>query len=126
MEFINKITSGNKKILDSGIFTLADDENSCEFLITDSQKDAKLIISFHNTNDKKESIKREINGNILELKCFNFNISGTGLKGVPNIATITRKNNGEDKEYDLYFNFWASKKTEDANWCIEYTFYIDE
>lgn len=126
MKFINKIKSGNKRILDSGIFTLAEDENSCEFSITDSQKDARLVISFHNTDDKKESIKREINGDILELKCFNFNISGTGSKGLPSIATIVRNNNGENKEYALYFNFWASKKTEDANWCIEYTFYIDE
>lgn len=128
MSLIDRITSGNKEIVNSGTFFLFDNENTCEFIINDDVSTIRLRLQFEETDDKKQSLNSEIDekSDTMTLHCVNFEESGTGLKYISNIATIKVEKMGEKKDYRLYFTFWANKLNPEKNWRIEYTFYIEE
>lgn len=118
------ITSGNYKILQSGVVESFSENSDVTFCVSedDGSDDLFVKLAFVRDDTKQTRIDRSINKNTIELVCVNFNDNGTGL-GKPVALAKTQAG-------ILYFRFWAYLSgfdpRQEKTRRIEYTFYIGE
>ena len=117
-----KIFSGEKEIVDSGSVILFNKDSNLEFDVKNAEYNFNftLKINFIDNGDEvtkgERNIKAKIDGNIINLTCYNFNNTlGTAPVSPYNLATIGGR--------ELYLNFIVYQLSEDSSKHIIYTFY---
>ena len=118
-----KIFSGEKEIVDSGSIILFDKNSDLKFDIKSTEHNFNFTLKFNFIDNGDEvakgerNIKAKIDGNIINLECYNFNNTlGTAPVSPYKLATIGGR--------DLYLNFIVYQLSEESSKHIIYTIYF--
>lgn len=113
-----KLSTNGYQIINSGLAFLYDNESELTMNIdTEKNFSFTLVLKFKTTENKEQSIEKNINENTITLICNNFeNPLGTGTVKPISLATLDNK--------DLLLHFWSY--TQDAMRKVEYSFLLKE
>ena len=120
---ITNISSDKYNIYESNAVFLfeKDSDLTLHFIFKDNFEFDIRFIFKTDSDISKEKIERNVNGNMLELRCINFNsVLGTGTTMPVEIATIENKK--------MYIHFWSfvyGSDSENKTRKVEYTVFIE-
>ena len=90
------LSSNNHKIVSSGqAFLFGPDSDFSINIIADNNFDFFIVIKFKNDIFSEQRIEKNFKGNTIQLICWNFDHSGTGISKPMSVARIDGK--------ELYF-----------------------
>ncbi len=115
-----KLSSDKYDIVDHGCVFLFEEDKDLTIDVAAEDFSFSLTIYFLTEETKEQKIEREITGNKIIYKCFNFADVGTGLKNPIEIAQIEGKR--------LYLIFWSKLEgeKEPKTRSVQYTLFCEK
>lgn len=110
------LSSNNYKIINSGQTFLFEPDSDFSINITaDNDFDFSIVIRFKNDTLGEQRIEKNVKNNTIQLICWNFDSSGTGISKPICVARIDGR--------ELYFMFWSYLEGNGTTRSVKYTIF---
>lgn len=113
--------SAEKSIVESGSTILFDPTSNFILKVScDESFKFDLVFDFESTDENKHDIEATVDGQIIKLKCINFNnVAGIGTNSAVEIATYNGKR--------IFLNFWVTPLgSQSLLKKIDYSIYFEQ
>lgn len=110
------LSSNNYKIIDSGqTFLFGPNADFRINIMSDNDFSFSIIIKFKNDTLGEQRIEKNVKDTVIQLLCYNFDSSGTGISKPISVARIEGR--------ELYFMFWSYLEGTGTTRSVKYTIF---